>query len=52
MNNTLIVGGDSYIGRALKRFWGDKKFSLDSTSRKPELHEELFLNLQNFPVTW
>ena len=47
MNKILIVGGDSYIGRALKEFWSCKKFSLYSTSRKSELHDEIFFDLQN-----
>jgi dTDP-4-dehydrorhamnose reductase len=47
MNNILIVGGDSYIGGALKSFWTDKKFSVDSTSRKTEQLDKIFFDLQN-----
>ena len=47
MDKILIVGGDSFIGQALYKSWGNQKVLLDLTSRNKEKSKKLFFDLQD-----
>ncbi len=46
MNKVLIVGGDSFIGQDLQKFWSNQNFEIYQTTRSKKNTNKIFFDLE------